>query len=362
MASCVKALRNGLAIFCAKRLAVVTRVISEVGQQDGTTRSLVKTVPVPDSPGITCMETSPSGALFGVCTDDKKLYVWKTDSMDVLLQRSVAKRAVALSFVNTEEEILVADKAGDVWSFHLKNLESESKLLLGHVSMLLDMVVTGDDRFVITCDRDEKIRVSHFPNSYNIHCFCLGHTELVSKLCLCSSEKNWLVSGSADGSVILWDYTTGDVLDQVIFDGNPVITGLAFSSETRILVVSNENSSHLFCYRLADKGKLVEYCKYDTNSEICHFEYNPDNYLWVLLGCDRNPLLCLKWTSDTFVRDESQFGQEVLAAVRDAEVLKDIQTTIPNYSELKKREYDNVAQYLQRKEERAKQPADPEQH
>ena len=32
----------------------------------------------------------------------------------------------------------------------------------------------------------------------------------------------------------------------------------------------------------------------------------------------------------------------------------DVTSTIPNYSELKKRDFDNVAQYLQRKEERAK--------
>lgn len=40
--------------------------------------------------------------------------------------------------------------------------------------------VTADDRFVITADRDEKIRVSCFPNAYNIHTFCLGHTGWVA--------------------------------------------------------------------------------------------------------------------------------------------------------------------------------------
>ena len=34
-----------------------------------------------------------------------------------------------------------------------------------------------EDKFVVTADRDEKIRISCYPNSYNIHQFCLGHTE-----------------------------------------------------------------------------------------------------------------------------------------------------------------------------------------
>ena len=38
-------------------------------------------------------------------------------------------------------------------------------------------VLAEDDKFLITSDRDEKIRVSCFPNSYSIHTFCLGHLE-----------------------------------------------------------------------------------------------------------------------------------------------------------------------------------------
>ena len=34
-----------------------------------------------------------------------------------------------------------------------------------------------DQKYVITADRDEKIRISHFPNAYNIKAYCLGHNE-----------------------------------------------------------------------------------------------------------------------------------------------------------------------------------------
>lgn len=47
-------------------------------------------------------------------------------------------------------------------------------------------VLSFSNSHVITCDRDEKIRVSRYPNAYNIETFCLGHTEwVISKLWLC---------------------------------------------------------------------------------------------------------------------------------------------------------------------------------
>lgn len=36
-----------------------------------------------------------------------------------------------------------------------------------------------DGQFLITSDRDEKVRVSHYPNAYNIGSYCLGHEEYV---------------------------------------------------------------------------------------------------------------------------------------------------------------------------------------
>lgn len=37
--------------------------------------------------------------------------------------------------------------------------------------------VSPDDHYVLTADRDEKIRVSWASAPHNIEAFCLGHTE-----------------------------------------------------------------------------------------------------------------------------------------------------------------------------------------
>jgi WD40 repeat protein len=99
------------------------------------------------------------------------------------------------------------DKGGDVFRFDLK--DNSSVCLLGHLSMLLDVTLSACGKYVITCDRDEKIRVSHYPNAYNIHNFCLGHTEFVTGIALCPHNPSLVCSASGDGTVRVWDFLNG---------------------------------------------------------------------------------------------------------------------------------------------------------
>ena len=91
-------------------------------------------------------------------------------------------------------------------------LKFEHKLLLGHVSMLTDLVYTtrevhGKQRgYIITADRDEHIRISRGPpQSHVIEGFCLGHKEFVSKVCLVP-DTNLLVSGGGDEWIGVWEW------------------------------------------------------------------------------------------------------------------------------------------------------------
>jgi tRNA (guanine-N(7)-)-methyltransferase subunit TRM82 len=85
--------------------------------------------------------------------------------------------------------ILIADKSGDVFQFIIESEEKEGKCILGHLSMLLDIKLSKCGKSIITCDRDEKIRVSHFPNAYNIHNFCVGHSDFVTCLDMFNDGK-----------------------------------------------------------------------------------------------------------------------------------------------------------------------------
>ena len=42
---------------------------------------------------------------------------------------------------------------------------------------------TRDGRYVVTADRDRKITVHCYPNTYNTQTYCLGHTGYVQTRC-----------------------------------------------------------------------------------------------------------------------------------------------------------------------------------
>ena len=130
-------------------------------------------------------------------------------------KRNIAKKAAKLIANSSETVLVLADKTGNVLSLSVEPQEldtSEFKLMMGHLSMITDLVcffsyvfvfsldkihlktnknifltkmpvhlyhqkLSANERFVITADRDEKIRLSCFPNSYNIEAYLLGHKE-----------------------------------------------------------------------------------------------------------------------------------------------------------------------------------------
>lgn len=54
--------------------------------------------------------------------------------------RFVLRRSTSLQFSNGEDELLLADKSGDVYSFSVTEPQMEGELQMGHLSMLLAVV------------------------------------------------------------------------------------------------------------------------------------------------------------------------------------------------------------------------------
>lgn len=107
-----------------------------------------------------------------------------------------------------------------------KNLEFEHQLLLGHVSLLTDLVcvtLSAEDSssmsprsYILTSDRDEHIRVSRgLPQTHIIEGYCLEHTDFVSKLCVPPWNQRSLISGGGDDYLIVWDWLNGAVRQKI---------------------------------------------------------------------------------------------------------------------------------------------------
>lgn len=100
-------------------------------------------------------------------------------------------------------------------------LKFKHDLLLGHVSMLTDLlsatITTPDSKarnYILTSDRDEHIRISRAPpQSHIIEGFCLGHEHFISKLHLLTPQI--LVSGGGDDELLVWKFEDGTLLQRI---------------------------------------------------------------------------------------------------------------------------------------------------
>lgn len=82
------------------------------------------------------------------------------------------------NFSYTFEPIVLTEKQKkDALSSHEN--PSGGELVLGHASLLTDFALSIDEKYIITADRDEHIRVSWYPQGYNIEMYCLGHEKYV---------------------------------------------------------------------------------------------------------------------------------------------------------------------------------------
>jgi len=196
-------------------------------------------------PRVISSAVSQSGSHLALCDDFKQVTVWLLLPEPRMISHHILPRKGSrIIFSPDSKHILVADKNGDVHLLDLEKPDQSPLLLLGHLSMLLDVRMSLDCRFVLTADRDEKIRVSRFPNSYNIHNYCLGHRDFVTSLSVLSD--NLLVSGSGDGSVRVWKFLEGrtvasrEVLNDINIEKEKGTNNIENDTEKCILNDKNE--------------------------------------------------------------------------------------------------------------------------
>jgi len=153
--------------------------------------------------------------------------------------------------------IIAGDLSGDAIAFPVPSAGAAAtatnrRLLLGHTASILtglNVVPTTSawntfttttqsttstskpqqQQLILTADRDEKVRISYFPETHIIHGYLLGHSSFISTMyatslstassatekdgttdagnnASTSSNRALCITGSGDGTVRLWDY------------------------------------------------------------------------------------------------------------------------------------------------------------
>ncbi|GAB5587702.1 hypothetical protein Unana1_02602 [Umbelopsis nana] len=281
------------------------------------------------------MTFSKDGSLLATTGDDKELKVWDTEAWTENSTRPVLKRINALHFTNDGTQVVEADKFGDVYSFPVESTtdptadkaEEAKKLkpLVGHVSMVTDMVLSADNKYVITADRDEHVRVSRFPNGYNIESFCLGHTDVITNIRIVPWSSNVLATIGGDNTFRLWDFVAGKQLQSIHYqsqiekyvpegvDANsadPIAMNMELSTKDNIAVVSFARTPILLVLQWDVKTSTFNIKDLiETPAPVLGFAFDIQGNIWVSLDSDTRVTLYLRKEGGVFEPVKSDDGR-----------------------------------------------------
>lgn len=190
------------------------------------------------------------------CTDsDKAVVIFQIDlsseenCLQLIKRQPYPKRPNAITTSIDDKDLIVADKFGDVYSMVITDevateINEEQEPILGHVSMLTDVAISQDEQgkqCIFTADRDEHIRISHYPQSFIVNKWLFGHKEFVSTLCLPQWHSDWMFSAGGDNFICSWNWHSGKLLST--FSYTELITPYLSSFHLAPERFQNENNN-----------------------------------------------------------------------------------------------------------------------
>ncbi|XP_030386458.1 tRNA (guanine-N(7)-)-methyltransferase non-catalytic subunit wuho [Scaptodrosophila lebanonensis] len=301
---------------------------------------------------------SPDRQFLALTTAGQKallLYKSRPEHAKLLSVRSLARASSALAFASDSSSVLVADKTGDCYQYDCCDVEATPRMLFGHLSIVYDILWTPDQGHIITCDRDDKIRVTNYPATYDIHSYCLGHKEFVSSLGLLQERD--LISVSGDKTLRVWNYIEGKQLLEHELPAPAVrlqMDALEGGKRYQLAILFYDHSDALGLYdleRSADQSWSVvseRFVRADAGSwNFSNFAI-ADNRIYVAGATDER--LSLR----VYNRNDGEAATSVPAGWLDMvheQFSEDV--CIPeDLSVWFKKRYDNISEYMERKKRR----------
>jgi hypothetical protein len=171
-----------------------------------------------------------------------------------------------------------SESSGLAGADNARDVSSDCRLLLGHTASMLTgvrVVATNNDSGrtkcrILTSDRDEKVRVSSFPDAFRIEGYLLGHDAFISALDVANDDTGHgtprCVTCSGDGTVRLWDYVQFQEVARYFPENDLVPSRVAITSTGDTVAVIYDESPRLDILRVTD-GTDVEF-RLDSTFEL----------------------------------------------------------------------------------------------
>ncbi|KAK6036849.1 WD domain, G-beta repeat protein, partial [Cooperia oncophora] len=223
------------------------------------------------------------GSLLSVATSAKTVLILDLPTLAFRRGFRIPKAPTSMTFDKDTSHVVVGDRAGHVCRYTVAppskcgytdiNGETspyEGEPLTGAISMVLDVAISNDGRRLLVADRDEKIRVSRYPEAYIIESFCLGHSAYVGSI---APHGNRLFSSGGDGIVHEWDVESGSSLaESKKIDEEPIRRICVCEKDSNLCIAATMGSTMTV---FNDKLEVMKrYITFDSLTDITPFKGN----------------------------------------------------------------------------------------
>ncbi|KAM9364115.1 tRNA (guanine-N(7)-)-methyltransferase non-catalytic subunit wdr4 isoform 3-T3 [Pholidichthys leucotaenia] len=265
------------------------------------------------SDSILAFAASRSGKLLALTDDAKRLILFRCEPVwRHVSTRWVVRRCTSLVFSQAEDQLLVADKSGDVYSFSVAEPQREGDLKMGHLSMLLAV--------------DGTLRLWEYESGQSLQSWDLGQLGETAQ------------SEAAEHE-------------------NPTVCRISSSPDGHHVAVQCEGSStlHFFTLHQDDAEKLRPHSTLALPHRLLDVSFDPVGRLWVLTDSSETPLQSYTLTPSSSWQCDADDAEliRVTEALRPHWDTLDASTrTSRRFEHLHKVTFDNVTVYLQKKQQR----------
>lgn len=213
---------------------------------------------------------------------------FSTSSMQPTSVHKTVKRVLCITFASVPSEndssplhvVVAGDLTGDATAYSLK--QRQSRFLLGHTASMLTgvNVVSGKEKqYILTSDRDEKIRVSAFPQTTMIEGYLLGHENYITSM---DATLKKCVSCGGDNTVRLWNYVDCNELGRVNVQHLP--TRVAMSPDGMQVAVIYHGSNKLDIFKTNDDTSLELQQSIDCPSQPLSVKFVSNERILLVTG------------------------------------------------------------------------------
>lgn len=166
---------------------------------------------------------------------EENLFVYRAG--ELLFAYVMPHDAIQLAFAQFEgRRCLLTLNSGDLDAVDLETRSARN--LLGSIATGTAFALCGP--YILSADRDARIRISNYPHTYDIHAFAFLHEEFVSSLLPLGSSA--FASADGDGKLMKWDLDGHCALSKQVFSAGSIVRRL-LSYDGRIAAVVEGSSN-----------------------------------------------------------------------------------------------------------------------